>query len=414
MRMRTTGLVMALVAALLTPVAARAAVDFSGEWTVRHEYGFAPESDFTSVWDVVQSGTQIDVTIGGVTHVGTIDPDTGAFDVPLPDSVVIVPGVYLCTDNHFFGTVSADGLTMSGRWVDMISASPAFCHDPFDHTFEGARPACGDGGVNTGEACDDGNVVGGDCCAADCQEAAADGAACSDGNDCTTDQCSAGTCASDPVPNGTECSGDGDLCTVDACVAGECNSTPVECGPCQVCGDGVCALPIEAGCQAALSRKASVALSVGKLPGKDKLAWTWKSSGVVERESFGNPRGTTDYTLCVIDHAGGTPTLQVAAAMPAGGTCEGKPCWKEAGTKFQYRDKAATPDGMTSLDLAPGAAAGKGKVVAKGLGAGFGPLAPLTPPVIVRLQHDGGPSCWESTHSTPKLNAGGRFKASSD
>src|SRR5262249_11644539 len=43
---------------------------------------------------------------------------------------------------------------------------------------------------------------------------------------------------------------------------------------------------------------------------------------------FGAPMSATDYRLCVYDHLAASPTLVLEAAVPSGGTCTGKPCWR--------------------------------------------------------------------------------------
>ena len=47
------------------------------------------------------------------------------------------------------------------------------------------------------------------------------------------------------------------------------------------------------------------------------------------------------------------------AFIPAGGTCAEKPCWKANAKGFQYKDKEATPEGITDLKLKEGLIAGK-------------------------------------------------------
>jgi hypothetical protein len=130
---------------------------------------------------------------------------------------------------------------------------------------------------------------------------------------------------------------------------------------------------------------------------------------------FGDPLGGSDYTLCVIDRQGGSPTLRLSATAPAGGLCAGKSCWAAKSTAYKYKDKDATPDGLTSMGLGAGAVPGKGKLKVKGKSANLGvPALGLTTPVTVRLVRDDASTCWEATYSTPIASDASQFKAKSD
>ena len=92
------------------------------------------------------------------------------------------------------------------------------------------------------------------------------------------------------------------------------------------------------------------------------------------------------------------------ADIPAGGvvpTCGTKPCWKTTGTTgFKYKNKAATPDGITDVKLKAGGA-GKAQVQVKGKGVLLGPpaTAALVTNVVVQLLiDDGGPiQCFKTS-----------------
>ena len=79
----------------------------------------------------------------------------------------------------------------------------------------------------------------------------------------------------------------------------------------------------------------------------------------------------------------------------------GTPCWKENSKGFQYKDKDATPDGVTQLKLKEGLVAGKAQIQleAKGSNIDF-PGLPLATPVLVQIRNSDG-VCWESTHTAP-------------
>ncbi len=215
---------------------------------------------------------------------------------------------------------------------------------------------CGNGVVTAGEACDDGNVAGGDCCDATCAYEAA-GASCDDGDPCSTgDACDGGgACGGDPAPR--------------------------------------------SGCRGALA--ASLQLKRGKTPARNRLLWKWKKGAATAMGELGDPTAT-GYRLCVYDASGGSSAIALRAALPAGGLCRGKPCWSATGSGVKYRDRDATPDGITALTFKAGVA-GKASFTLKGKGALVAlPSLPLTqdPAVTAQLSNDAG-VCWESAFSAP-------------
>ena len=129
---------------------------------------------------------------------------------------------------------------------------------------------------------------------------------------------------------------------------------------------------------------------------------------------FADPvHGAATYRLCVYDgSASAQPLMEMD--VPPGGTCGTKPCWKAAGkTGFKYKNKAGTPDGVTSLKLKAGTP-GKPKVQAGGKGALLSmPALPWTLPVTVQLViRDGvGSQCWQTTYSTSTANSSAAFSA---
>lgn len=48
------------------------------------------------------------------------------------------------------------------------------------------------------------------------------------------------------------------------------------------------------------------------------LTWKWSRGEATLKADFGDPLATTNYALCVYDRIVGTPTLRVAADIPAG------------------------------------------------------------------------------------------------
>src|SRR5262245_35642894 len=255
-----TAAALAVTVLIAAPRSVRAAVDLSGAWgviaTVPAGNPFFPEGT-TIVCDplsVVQSGTSLTATgscpfIGALSLAGTVDPDTGAFNLSQTGG--------LCTTLSITGTAAADSRTFAGGFSCAFGL-------PLTGPVEGSR--CGNGIVDPWEQCDN-SLLSTDCCSASCQFEAAgthclpdtnlctndvcDGAGvcqhpnntepCNDSNQCTDGHvCAGGSCAGSPSASGTPCN-DQDACTLnDACDgAGACApGTPLVCDP--PCGTGEC------------------------------------------------------------------------------------------------------------------------------------------------------------------------------
>lgn len=149
---------------------------------------------------------------------------------------------------------------------------------------------------------------------------------------------------------------------------------------------------------------------------RDLVTWKWTKGEATLKADFGDPLATTTYALCVYDETAGTPTLKLAADIPAGGTCAGKPCWTATAHGFKYADKDAIPDGVVSLVLKEGLE-GFAKITLKGQGANLQmPILPLDqdPAVIVQLVNDQG-VCWDANYTAPAIaNEQVQFRDKSD
>ncbi len=270
----------------------------------------------------------------------------------------------------------------------------------------GSPSPCCDGTIDAGEDCDAGPDTGspGSCCAADCTLRAAGGLCRPLAHPCdaaeTCDGQSPSCPADSPAPAGSPCAGAGDLCASSAV----CNSA----GACEpvVGPQPGCKAPIESG-------RAKVDLRDDET---DKGSWTWTKGTATAKAEFGDPTSATDYALCIYDTTAGTPSLALAARIPAGGTCGTRPCWKATKAGFQYANKAGTGDGLTKLTLKQGLLPGQAKISAKGKGVNFPlPALPLAqdPTVTVQLKSRTG-ACWTADFSTAIENDAGRLKAKSD
>jgi cysteine-rich repeat protein len=209
-------------------------------------------------------------------------------------------------------------------------------------------------------------------------------------------------------------------CTIsDTCVAGVCSGDSNTCGDGTVqsgcneeCDDGnvtsndgcsatcqsefVCTPAPLVGCRTAAAGKSQLQLKDKAPDTKDQGQWKYSRGAATAKADFGTPLVGTGYQLCI--YANGA--LVSRAAIPASGTCAGKPCWKENAKGFQYKDKDATPEGVTQLKLKEGVA-GKSQIQVKLKGANVDtPDLPLALPVRVQIKNSEG-VCWETTHSAP-------------
>lgn len=165
-------------------------------------------------------------------------------------------------------------------------------------------------------------------------------------------------------------------------------------------------------------KKAKVAVRDSADDSADQFFWKWSGGGATTFPEFGDPSATTTYKLCVYDTTAGAPSLVMQIAVPPGGTCAGKPCWKALKTKgWKYKDKAGANGGITKIKLKAGAA-GKSKVLVKAKGAAIPLPAPISgteffdqdTTVRVQLFSSAG-ACWDSTFTAPaSSNSSDQFK----
>jgi hypothetical protein len=147
---------------------------------------------------------------------------------------------------------------------------------------------------------------------------------------------------------------------------------------------------------------------------KDQGRYDLKSGAATDLEEFGDPvAGTPSYHWCVYDDEG----LVLGAEVPGGGTCDGKPCWKKAGsTKFRYKSKTGDADGIAQLKLTAGVD-GKASIGLKGkskLGNFVAPhLMPLDGTVVSQLVVENGVDslCFETTFPTAGKNDDKQYSA---
>ncbi len=162
------------------------------------------------------------------------------------------------------------------------------------------------------------------------------------------------------------------------------------------------------GCAGAKAAGASLAIKQATPDARDAVSWKWQSAAPVALSDYGTPTATTDLGFCVYDATG----LVLAAAVPAGGTCAGRPCWQATTVLDRYADRDGTPDGVQKMTLRAGTT---GRITVKGKGTHLPlPSLPLAPPLRVQVTRVDGGGCWESIHTMPGVNDGTTVKARSD
>jgi len=169
-----------------------------------------------------------------------------------------------------------------------------------------------------------------------------------------------------------------------------------------------CASTPVGGCR--VPNKTILLVKNGPTPTKDKLVWKFLKGPATTAGDFGSPTTTDDYELCI--YGGGS--LLTSATAPAGGTCAGRPCWKDRGVKgYKYVDRDTTPNGIQKLILKSGDIL-RSKVVVKAKGANLDlPSLPIMAfPLVVQLQGEHG-ECWDGTFDLGDVrsNDASAFKA---
>jgi hypothetical protein len=167
-----------------------------------------------------------------------------------------------------------------------------------------------------------------------------------------------------------------------------------------------CLLPV-------VSQNASLQMKDNGGESSDSFVWKWITGDATTVGDFGTPTAADDYEFCVYD---ADPDLLMRARAPAAGTCAGLPCWKEVvGKGFDYKDKEASPDGITKLGLRAGLA-GKAKVTLKGKGllVTLPPLGPGSHTLPLKAQLRTAGQCWEANFSTATVDTSTQWKAKAD
>jgi hypothetical protein len=149
---------------------------------------------------------------------------------------------------------------------------------------------------------------------------------------------------------------------------------------------------------------------------KDKVTVKLGSLGDTDKSDFGDPAGNGALALCHWDATGGSDRLVTQVRLFAGGTCDGRPCWKDTTPGYSYKDSLNQNGAMTKGVFKAGTGGkAKIKIAAKGLRIGT-PVMPLdvdtsTSIQMISLATD---VCWGASFGAPSKNEYDTFKAKSD
>jgi predicted dienelactone hydrolase len=191
-----------------------------------------------------------------------------------------------------------------------------------------------------------------------------------------------------------------------------------ECGLCETCDPqaGCVARPATGCRRPTASGKSTLRISNAVEDRHDRVVWRWNEGEMTTMADYGDPTSTLDYALCVYDQgSGGAPRLVMRNHIPAGGVCNGQPCWKaRSPAQLEYRSHFSTRAGVKWATLVAGVD-GEARIMVRGKGPNLhlAPLPPLTPKVTVQLQGESG-LCWEAEYSAPVRNDGISLNARSD
>jgi hypothetical protein len=153
--------------------------------------------------------------------------------------------------------------------------------------------------------------------------------------------------------------------------------------------------PMPETCRTAL--RSSLLLRNASDDTQDKLAWTWNKGTSTALTEFGDPRSTTDYTICLYE--GPTSALVGQATILANSIR-----WRATGTRgYRYADPAGAAGSITKVVLKE-STDNAARLTVNGRGAGLPDLLlPTTAPVTIQLLRDGNGPCWGSSFTTSQL-----------
>jgi len=151
----------------------------------------------------------------------------------------------------------------------------------------------------------------------------------------------------------------------------QCDDTPL-----QSCGEG---------------ERSKLVLKQGAVPRKNRLFAKIAKTSDTSLTDLGDPCNDTAYTVCAYQE----DTLVLEAMLSPGGECNEKPCWREVGTGFRFRDQEAI-SGVKTLVAKSKSNQGKFSLKGKGQALVFSPFFNPEAPTILQIKNDlPGGECWE-------------------
>lgn len=143
--------------------------------------------------------------------------------------------------------------------------------------------------------------------------------------------------------------------------------------------------PTPGSCRAA--GRSSLSMTDAVVDARDRLIWKWSRGAATDAAVIGDPTATASYAVCVYAGAAGALAGQAVIA-PGGG-------WRPLGDAgFSYRDPHALRDGVAKVVL-KGGAAGRAKLLVKGMGAALPDLPlPTALPLSIQLVDLQTDTCW--------------------
>ncbi len=173
---------------------------------------------------------------------------------------------------------------------------------------------------------------------------------------------------------------------------------------------GLCGGAPATGCKTAASGASQLQLREAVPASHDRLSWKWTRGHATTSGELGDPGTDTSYDLCV--YAAGALVSRTTA--PAGGTCGGRPCWRQTATGWTFTQPAPGARVLQKLVLRAGPD-GRAKIVAKGRGANLAlPSLPVVGMPLRAQLVNGAGTCWEASYSAVLHNDSTRLKAKSD
>ena len=146
------------------------------------------------------------------------------------------------------------------------------------------------------------------------------------------------------------------------------------------------------------------------------MTFRWARGDATSAAELGDPTVATQYSVCVWDYVGGTPSLVMEMVATAAGNCFGRPCWRSTsgGEGFRYQNPGLLPTGLRQLTIRSGSL-GKSKVIVNGKGALL-PDPPMpfqdAPRITVQVANNLG-NCWGADYiNAPRVNTGENLNVS--